>query len=124
MERRANTDTVAVVAMRCCACVQFYPADPMYQQRSSAPADALNITPVLVRPRAIMDVYTSLQQRWAGAGAHALRAQVLVGKEMDRLEGLVQAALPAVHERNAQLKMLNEQLQQCRSHAQPDDGAG
>jgi hypothetical protein len=93
---------------------QFYPADPSYQSRVSAPADAVNITPVLIRPRMVMDVYSSLQHRWTGVGQHCLRSQIMIGKEMDKLEHAIQATIPAVQHRNTQLRLLNEQLQQCQ----------
>jgi hypothetical protein len=59
-----------------------------------------------------MDVYAALQQRWNGVGAAALRAQVMVAKEMDKLELSVQQTLPPLIERNAQIRALNEQLAQ------------
>jgi hypothetical protein len=90
---------------------QFYPQDAGLAT-VAAPQGALNITPVLMRPRAVMDVYAALAQRWSGVGASAARAQVLVGKEMDKLEASVQQVLPAVMERQAQIKALNQELAQ------------
>lgn len=92
------------------ALAQFFPADPAYAQRHPVPPSALPITPVLIRPRMVMDVYSSLHARWAGVGAASLRAQVMVSKEMDKLESMIQASMPAIVARNAQMQGLNAQL--------------
>jgi len=90
---------------------QYYPQEPGLS-RGMPPADALNITPVLLRPRSVMDVYACLHQRWSGVGAAVLRAQVMIGREMDKLETAVQQALPPLVERNTQIRALNDQLAQ------------
>jgi hypothetical protein len=124
---------------------QFYPSDPVFLQRFPPPPDARQVTPTLLKPKALMDVYSTMQHRWAGVGHHAIRAQVMIGKDMDKLEHTMQQCVPmgewqrscrvqthvsrvfahasvcsclfwrAVQSRNMELRQLNAQLQQRTS---------
>ena len=92
------------------ALAQFFPSDPSYAQRHPVPPGALPVTPVLLRPRMVMDVVSSLGHRWSGVGAAALRRQVMVSKEMDKIDSLISGMMPAIQQRNLQMQKLNEQL--------------
>jgi len=98
------------------ALAQFYPLDSSISSRPVPPSiidshRSKNLTPHIMRPKAWMDLFLSLSQRWSGVGTATFRAQIQIGREMDWIEKKIKDCKPIVDARTNEIRQLNAQLQ-------------